>query len=80
MVCVVDLVFLVGSVYLVCLVGPGSQRYAVGHRILLSARAKMNANGQFPIDRLVAFHLGLEGPFIQRSHAGDGELPMLGRL
>ena len=40
----------------------------------------MDANGQFPIDRLIAFHLGIEGPFIQRSHAGDGEFPMLGRL
>ena len=48
--------------------------------LALSSRAEVDANGQFPIDWLIDFQLGIEGPFIQRSHAGDGEFSMLGRL
>ena len=83
MVYLVHLVYLVSLVYLVCLVclvGPYSQRYAIRRRLLLSARAEVDAHGEFPIYRLIASQLGLEGPFIQRSHAGDGKFPMLGRL
>ncbi len=77
----VCLVYLVRLVCLVCLVGPCNQLYTISRQLFaISSRPKMNAHGEFPINWLVAFQLGLEGPFIQRSHAGDGEFPMLGRF
>jgi hypothetical protein len=40
----------------------------------------MDAHGELPVNWLIAFQLRIEGPFIQRGHAGDGEFTMLARL
>ena len=40
----------------------------------------MDAHREFPVNRLIAFQLRVEGPFIQRRHAGGGEFPVFARL
>jgi hypothetical protein len=63
----VCLVYLVYLVYLVVRNKSGLcyPLYANSHQYLgASVRAEVDAHGEFPIDRLVIFQLGIEGPLL----------------